>query len=83
MQRSMLCCCHGVRDDVADADDGEEPFFEMCVHCEQLAAESQSRLPNAFVSISYQSPPQQQWVTHGHTEIIEVCSAFCINTVSE
>ena len=48
-----------------------DPFLEMCVTCDGLP-EVNGKGPDTFTSVHYMIPPQQQWVPHAHTEIVEV-----------
>ena len=52
--------------------DDSEPFMEMCIACDNLPGERDGRKPNSFAAVHILTPPQQQWVAHTHTEVVEV-----------
>ncbi|XP_064608601.1 inositol polyphosphate-4-phosphatase type I A-like isoform X2 [Liolophura sinensis] len=49
----------------------EEAALEICIACDGLPVDSMNLPPNPFVVVSTILPPQQTWVQHSHTEIVE------------
>lgn len=54
-------------------DGTEDPFLTVCLTCRSLPLETSGRHPDTFASVHHMlPPPDERWVTHAHTEIVEV-----------
>ncbi|XP_013413807.1 type I inositol 3,4-bisphosphate 4-phosphatase isoform X2 [Lingula anatina] len=61
----------------------DDPAVEICITCSGLPKEPNGRTPNPFVSIHIMAPPDQQWLGHAHTEVVEKeCNPIFLKTVS-
>ncbi|KAK3099607.1 hypothetical protein FSP39_006978 [Pinctada imbricata] len=46
--------------------------YEIASGCENLPCDSSSRPPNPFIVVNTIIPPQQNWIQHNNTEVVEV-----------
>ena len=44
-------------------------MLEICVACQDLAIDKDDRMPNPVVVVGTQTPPTDDWVRQGQTEI--------------
>lgn len=59
-------------------------YFFLFAACDGLPVDSMNLPPNPFVVVSTILPPQQTWVQHSHTEIVEVsllCVCVCVTKI--
>ncbi|OWF44824.1 type I inositol 3,4-bisphosphate 4-phosphatase-like isoform X2 [Mizuhopecten yessoensis] len=49
----------------------EDPAMELCIGCEDLQCDSSGKAPNPLVVLYTIIPPQQNWIQHNHTEVVE------------
>ncbi|XP_069129846.1 inositol polyphosphate-4-phosphatase type I A-like isoform X1 [Argopecten irradians] len=49
----------------------EDPAMELCISCEDLQGDSSGKAPNPLVVLYTIIPPQQNWIQHNHTEVVE------------
>nr|XP_022326682.1 type II inositol 3,4-bisphosphate 4-phosphatase-like isoform X3 [Crassostrea virginica] len=49
----------------------DDPALEICLSCNDLPNDSSGQAPNPFIVLSTIVPPQQTWIQHSNTEVVE------------
>lgn len=49
----------------------DDPALEICLSCNDLHNDISGQAPNPFIVLSTIVPPQQTWIQHSNTEVVE------------
>ncbi|XP_048772482.2 inositol polyphosphate-4-phosphatase type I A-like isoform X2 [Ostrea edulis] len=49
----------------------DDPALEICLSCKDLPNDINGQAPNPFIVLSTIVPPQQTWIQHSNTEVVE------------